>query len=655
VLALRRISADGPARNPLQAAEPPRSLRFVHALRQPGILDCAVAALVLAALWIATRPYSGIVHDARFYILQGLAHIDPIRYANDLYFRFGSQDDFSLSGFLTARALMRLGLEQSCLLFTLGGEALWLIGAGALVAVLLSSPMQRVVALAAIFALPPDYGGTPILSYGGPCFTPRPFAEAFVMMAIVAALKRRWLACAVAAAAATAMHPLIAAPGLLVVVGVLAAEDRRWWLVPVAAAAGGVGLAVAGVEPFARLWTVFSGDWLAVVLHRCRWAFFGGWQDWDFLRLLVQAEIVAIAWPDCSPNERRLLKLLGLAVGLSLGVSVVGADLLHDVLIVNLQPSRVLWLASLIVNLVAGLALLRLFAAGRRSRWPYAIGLLGYLMSITTIQALAPATMALGAALALRSKVEQTGPAPRALSFLAAGVTAAAAGLMLGLAGLLAVFLAGFPRGGWLRWDYAAIGLAIAAGACLPLGRRRTALALAALAATAAVAVSDQRDGWERLTAATGPLPQVAALLGSARNVYWEDGVELLWFRLRMPSYYSCDQGTGAMFYRRTALEYARRGRGLASLNTDDFVDDSGDVCPLKADTNAVGPKSRQQIVAACDALPDLDMIVLMSKVNDLPAPFWDAPAPQYRNLADGRYQKADRYYFYDCRKLRAG
>jgi len=54
-------------------------------------LICAIAVL-----WLSTRHYFGVVQDARFYAVEALRDLNPGRYANDLYFQFGSQGSFSL-------------------------------------------------------------------------------------------------------------------------------------------------------------------------------------------------------------------------------------------------------------------------------------------------------------------------------------------------------------------------------------------------------------------------------------------------------------------------------------------------------------------------------------------------------------------------------
>jgi len=50
-------------------------------------------------------------------------------------------------------------------------------------------------------------------------------------------------------------------------------------------------------------------------------------------------------------------------------------------------------------------------------------------------------------------------------------------------------------------------------------------------------------------------------------------GVEMLWLRLGRPSYFSCLQGTGALFSRGTALAYGHRRSSLFPLKELDFDD----------------------------------------------------------------------------------
>ena len=61
--------------HPVQALTGPEQN---FAWNKPDILSTAVLLTLIAALWLATRPYPGIVHDARFYMVQALRELDPV-------------------------------------------------------------------------------------------------------------------------------------------------------------------------------------------------------------------------------------------------------------------------------------------------------------------------------------------------------------------------------------------------------------------------------------------------------------------------------------------------------------------------------------------------------------------------------------------------
>ena len=71
------------------------------------------AVLGLASIWLWTHRYFGIQHDGLFYAVQALARITPEAYAGDVFFAFGSQDDYSLFSRLYATLIRRAGRSGS--------------------------------------------------------------------------------------------------------------------------------------------------------------------------------------------------------------------------------------------------------------------------------------------------------------------------------------------------------------------------------------------------------------------------------------------------------------------------------------------------------------------------------------------------------------
>lgn len=65
----------------------------------PKQSTCASAVhftLLIATVWLSTRPYLGVIHDSRFYTIQALSALLPGRFDSDLYFQYGSADQFTL-------------------------------------------------------------------------------------------------------------------------------------------------------------------------------------------------------------------------------------------------------------------------------------------------------------------------------------------------------------------------------------------------------------------------------------------------------------------------------------------------------------------------------------------------------------------------------
>ena len=78
-----------------------------------GVSRASSIALLLVgmALWLASHPYLGIWHDARVYTIMALHWLDPVPFARDPWFMFGSQSDLSLFAPLYGSVVGWLGVE----------------------------------------------------------------------------------------------------------------------------------------------------------------------------------------------------------------------------------------------------------------------------------------------------------------------------------------------------------------------------------------------------------------------------------------------------------------------------------------------------------------------------------------------------------------
>ena len=70
-------------------------------------------ALLIATLWLTTRPYVGVMDNSKFYTVQALNALMPGRFAEDLYFRYGSQDQFTLFSLVYKPFLAAFGIAAA--------------------------------------------------------------------------------------------------------------------------------------------------------------------------------------------------------------------------------------------------------------------------------------------------------------------------------------------------------------------------------------------------------------------------------------------------------------------------------------------------------------------------------------------------------------
>ena len=84
--------------------------------------------LAVTALWGLFHHYAGIIHDSQLYSVQALRALESEIFGDELNFRFGSQDDFTLFTKLYAPLVGALGLPAAAKLLTALGQVLWLAG-----------------------------------------------------------------------------------------------------------------------------------------------------------------------------------------------------------------------------------------------------------------------------------------------------------------------------------------------------------------------------------------------------------------------------------------------------------------------------------------------------------------------------------------------
>jgi len=598
-------------------------------------------------MWLTTHPYRGVFHDARYYLIQTLNALDSNKWAQDLYFKYGNQDSFSLFSNGYKWVVIALGSEGANLVATIVGDALWLVALGSLICAALTCRVERMAAICGVIVLASGYGHLSSLHYAEFFVTPRLFAEAATMGGLALVIQQRHVWASALFLLAFLFHPLIAIPGIGVVVIAALRRDRRAWMVLgllLCAIAAGIGLKV---EPFVRAREFYDTDWFQVIKARDELAMISIWSSEDYARIVAACTVLIAFLIVATDRERRfVVMVLVIAVG-GCVASFVGADLAHNVLIMNLQLWRAMWLANVASNAVFPLLILRSRGSER------IVLVVGFVFGffprfLFSLAFVSPFIVLLSALWFLFGKT----PGER-IRFFLRGITLICLSVYLVLAAY-ALYLQiadDFYIGEYLPSLVltAASIFGLAWSLRQPMAKWLIPAVIFVLV-TSAILV-DQRTSWNRYVYGSGPDGGLQKFLADAGTIYWEgiNGADLLWFKAGKPIYYSCVQGTESIFFRPLALEWFRRLSVIRLLNTEDFKTLS---CGTKVDPSTAGPHSQAQIAAVCQALPDLDTLILNHPIPELAGQSWTAPT--YQEIVEGARRKhVSTFYRYSCTSLR--
>ncbi len=556
--------------------------------------------LLLGALWLLSHGYSGLRHDARLYALQSLANLEPTAFADDLFLAFGSQDQFTLYTKLVAPLIPNIGLGAVTFGVSTIGALLWIVALCVLVQRFLAESSQRRLGIFFVLGFPGFYGAMQIFAVGRALATPRVLAEALVLVALTVWVGRYspvgrnqpnrvglWAGVVTSLLLAATLHPLMVIAGVLLIALDWVWADRRFLLAGIVCGGGVtilIGAALLGVSPFGRLLEVFDPAWLLVIEDRSEQLFLSGWEARDWSRLLVLATLTFGAIRILDGWRARWL---GCVLVVALGGVIangVGADVLNNVLLTQLQLFRLAWPLHVFGPLSAGVLLTFALLDWRKRQAPAAL---------------------LGLALALACVGLSMGQTILAFVFACTGV----AGLLVPrlsdalqrtwvhrlawTMGIVMVGIDGFARvqdalSGSLTAEFRASAelvyafdtpRVVFAVLLLPLLFARLrwvgrwgAVVLGLGLVTFGILFFDQRTPVAVAAERRTGLEQIADWIPPGQQVLWQREILYPWFVVRRPSYFADPQGAGVVFNRDTALEYKRR-LGLIGHWGEDYSD----------------------------------------------------------------------------------
>lgn len=321
--------------------------------------------LFLGACWFMAHPYMGIWHDARLYAVDALARLRPGIYDRDLFLEFGSQGKFTLFPSIFAALISWLGLDNAALELALIGKLVWFISL-----VALAHRMERswswLLGLLIVLAYPTYYDSYKVFSYGESFATPRIYAEALSMLALVAWLNAKPVLAWSLVVFSGLLHPLMAIPiaGLmgLLTVYTLRHSARAMWLMAAGVVCTGLILLLIP-DLHERVASTYDTAWLEALRLRNPYVFLDKWSNATFGHMAWIGLVLGLcAFRIQSAIARVAGATLVAATGLVL-LAWLGASVWDNVLLTQLQLWRALWLAQLLALLLLGGLLPRLWRA----------------------------------------------------------------------------------------------------------------------------------------------------------------------------------------------------------------------------------------------------------------------------------------------------
>jgi hypothetical protein len=595
-------------------------------------------ACALVAIWMLGRRYGGITHDATLYLAQGLRRLDPALYDRDLFFAHGAQDAYTVFPRLYALLIGALGAGSAAMAVTVAGQIAFLATAAVLI-FRMAGGLTRWWSLALLAAVSGYYGGVGVFRIAEPFATARTLAEPLVLAALVCTLSTMPRTALVALAAAAALHPLVAAPGIAVVFFWHAVERPRLFRV--------VPFLVASVIVAAVGWPGFmlrfDPVWLESVLERTPHLFLSQWPLLDWARVFWGFCVTGMAIRFIEGRPRRLVLAVAVVAMAGLAASWVAVDLLGNVFAAALQMWRAHWLLHTFAIVLVPVAVAGLWRSGNASRAAAAC----LAASCCFGRGELPAAAALAALAVLLRLSERRWPGWmgerifRAALVLIAGV--ASTGLLFEVQARLPPVYGATQSMAWT--DY--VNVAASIGGLLPLAVllllaacSRFALAAAVFAAaTLAVSVAawDARVPWSRfIERASGHPNPFRDAVAPGSVVFWPGPHGRVWLALGTPTWFSVDQGAGVVFSRETAIEYDRR-----KLATRDLRSAMSDCELAPAHACRIDPQS---VRVLCGLHDGPDYAVLNGRI--------EGPVPVEWRLPPEIGPGQQTLYLYSCRDL---
>lgn len=548
----------------------------------PGRLRTASYAVFLLAIYTIVERYLGIYHDALGYMLQSVAHLNPVPLADDVFLRYRSQEEFTVFPQLAASTVKLLGVDFTAAALTGLFLTSWVVAATILLN-RLQPPVLTWLSVGLVLVIPGWYSGGEVFRYAEPFFTARGLAEALSLAGIAALLASRRVLALGLLASAMVVHPLMAFPALLVVLAfwLPLSTPHRWAAFLSALILG----AIAGSYVLGGNSPVIDGEWLEITRWRSDFLFVGAWDSRAWQAAVQSLATLTIALFVLREGDCRRLAKCTLSIALAgLTLAFVASEVLHIKVLLQGQPWRWLWVARFLATALVPLIVLHMWKSGRAGQAAAGLLCAAWLLTDAGSSSDLPPIGA-GGILSIASLIVWL--CRRHLRNSTAARVRILAGGVICAVGLTFVFASvttlttdhSFGRDpAWIQMltgiidtPGVAAALVLAAWYLAFTGNTPRSVAAVGIAGITLLLITlpvtvrswtttsfdaadrDQFVGWRKLISVDS-------------EVFWPDAPYAAWFLLDRKSYLTVSQAAGTVFSRETTEEISRRAKTISPL-----------------------------------------------------------------------------------------
>lgn len=550
---------------------------LLHGRAQEWIRIAGVTALTLVIAMLLHH-YRGIDHDSQLYSFQAMARLKPELLGNDLYLRFGSQDNYTIFSPLFAGLIAVFGLEPAAALLTFLSQVAFLVTAWLLARELMPRSFAW-LGLLIMLTVPGVFGSLGIWNVFEGFATPRLFCESLTLAAIVLALKGRFGIATGVLAFALLIHPLMAMAGVAMVFYLrFAPLPRRLVLSTLLASACAAAL-VAMLLPADSTLRIpqESVDFIA---ERQSFLFLTLWDSTDWARAGVYVSMLVLGTV-VLPGEALARKICTGSVAITLAglaIALIGGDLLHLTIVIQGQGWRWMWISTVVAALLSPLIVAAAWKTGPLGKLAATLMLVAWL-AIDEPYTILTAPLAIAAAIGAVRGVQVPNRVGRLLlagmlSLLAIVLCRSFANALLSHVSLpdqtnapeIVRTIRDFSRDGLLPTAFVFAGWWLLMHCRWRGARAITATACIAFCIALAPASANEwrvREYPQRDYDAFGAW---RALIPPGEEVFWIEGSVSTWVLLERPRYITNNQMASVLFSSRASRELRRRARQLAPL-----------------------------------------------------------------------------------------